>query len=449
MEEHSGQRRTEEAIVAIIGLILLFQLLSGLIGVIGNSSGGGFIASFLGLHPSLTDDSPLGTAVINRGRTTLYSEPGGEAIGVLPSDAQGVTVGGPVLRDGELWWEVEYENGSRGWVKNSDIGREIDRDKRLLKESTPRGTEVVHVADTDVFSDPRNGTVIARARIGNQATIVGGPVDVNGQRYWQVKYDNGVAGWVSESSLEIDVPRDRNRLNDATPFGTLVKTLADGTEIWSAPRGGNVLGIQPRGSIGELVDGSVTIGTTRWWEIDFDFGPDGWVLEEDLELEAPLETAAGDTVDTLKKISYLISMVFVVFTVIIFVKYQKLLQEEHRRTEPLKWSPFTQEEQKDDRWGRVTTNVNSNNPNDWRLAVLEADVMLDDALKKMDLPGDTMGDKMKALTRDRLNSIDAAWEAHKVRNNVAHAGGDYILTQREAKRVVELYRQVLSELDVL
>ena len=46
-----------------------------------------------------------------------------------------------------------------------------------------------------------------------------------------------------------------------------------------------------------------------------------------------------------------------------------------------------------------------------------------------------------------MTTLDSAWEAHKIRNKVAHRGTDFILTRREAKRVIGLYRNALQEFD--
>lgn len=98
------------------------------------------------------------------------------------------------------------------------------------------------------------------------------------------------------------------------------------------------------------------------------------------------------------------------------------------------------------RWKSVIEHVNSDNSNDWRQAILEADVLLDTAITSRGYTGDGIGEKMKQINRSDINSIDHAWEAHKVRNRVAHEGSNFELTQREAKRVIGLYEKVFVEL---
>jgi hypothetical protein len=59
--------------------------------------------------------------------------------------------------------------------------------------------------------------------------------------------------------------------------------------------------------------------------------------------------------------------------------------------------------------------------------------------------GNTLGDKLKQATRGDFKTLDAAWEAHRVRNQIAHEGSDFILTKHEAKRVIALYETVFEE----
>ncbi|MDP6571846.1 MAG: hypothetical protein QF747_03360, partial [Patescibacteria group bacterium] len=84
----------------------------------------------------------------------------------------------------------------------------------------------------------------------------------------------------------------------------------------------------------------------------------------------------------------------------------------------------------------------SDNQNDWRLAIIEADTILDDMVTTMGYKGEGIGEKLKQIEKSDFNTLDQAWDAHKVRNTIAHGGSNYVLTQREARRVIGLYKQV-------
>jgi hypothetical protein len=97
------------------------------------------------------------------------------------------------------------------------------------------------------------------------------------------------------------------------------------------------------------------------------------------------------------------------------------------------------------KWVKIQTHINSPNPSDWRLAILEADIMLFDVLDKMGFQGDSIGEKLKGVKKGDFLTLNHAWEAHKVRNKIAHEGSDFDLSEREAKIVVDLYKKVFEE----
>jgi hypothetical protein len=97
------------------------------------------------------------------------------------------------------------------------------------------------------------------------------------------------------------------------------------------------------------------------------------------------------------------------------------------------------------RWNRIMEHANSEDEHQWRLAILEADIMLNELLDVLGYKGETMGEKMKMVNRANFNSIDEAWEAHKVRNRVAHEGSENPLTEREKNIVINQYAHVFKE----
>lgn len=101
------------------------------------------------------------------------------------------------------------------------------------------------------------------------------------------------------------------------------------------------------------------------------------------------------------------------------------------------------------RWQRIQEHINSDNEHSWRLAILECDIMLNELLDVRGYRGETMAEKMKRVERGDWNTIDLAWEAHKVRNSIAHEGSEHTLSGREARRVVGLYEQIFKEFKFL
>lgn len=101
------------------------------------------------------------------------------------------------------------------------------------------------------------------------------------------------------------------------------------------------------------------------------------------------------------------------------------------------------------KWHDVIIHINSENPNDWKLAILECDIILGEMLEKMGYMQNSIGEKLKAVEPSDFTNIESAWEAHKIRNSIAHEGSDFAINEREAKRVIGLYEVVFREFDFI
>lgn len=97
------------------------------------------------------------------------------------------------------------------------------------------------------------------------------------------------------------------------------------------------------------------------------------------------------------------------------------------------------------KWVDIERHMASMNPSDWRMAILEADILLYDMLDQMGYEGDTIADKLKVIEPSDFNNLDSAWRAHKVRNTIAHEGASYEMSHEQAKNTIDLYRKVFEE----
>lgn len=97
----------------------------------------------------------------------------------------------------------------------------------------------------------------------------------------------------------------------------------------------------------------------------------------------------------------------------------------------------------------IETHIASDHPNDWKLAIIEADIILDETLKNLGYAGISLGERLRGISPNQLNSLDSAWQAHKVRNQIAHEGADFVLTKRVAQDTIKQYKIVFAELGVI
>lgn len=141
---------------------------------------------------------------------------------------------------------------------------------------------------------------------------------------------------------------------------------------------------------------------------------------------------------------------FFLVGIIYCVERLKVIRHKEEQMYDVKVEPAYDEVDKPDiamakRWESVQRHIESPNQNDWRQAIMEADIILDDLLTKMEYRGDSIGEKLNRVEKGDFASLDDAFEAHNVRNRVAHDGSTYPLTQYDAKRVINLYKKVFEE----
>ncbi|HKX23892.1 MAG TPA: hypothetical protein VJM46_01520 [Candidatus Saccharimonadales bacterium] len=67
-----------------------------------------------------------------------------------------------------------------------------------------------------------------------------------------------------------------------------------------------------------------------------------------------------------------------------------------------------------DKWAKIEQVQKMGEPG-WQVAIIQADKLLDQALKERGFSGETMGDRLKSS-----HAGDKVWAAHKIRNRIAH-----------------------------
>lgn len=151
--------------------------------------------------------------------------------------------------------------------------------------------------------------------------------------------------------------------------------------------------------------------------------------------------------DVIEKGGVIASLIFLVGIVYAHVRIEQIHHavHENRHHESNEALGVHHGAVKNARWEHVMSLMTSAQSSDWRQAILEADIILAELLEHFGIPGETIGEKLKAVDRSTFTTLDLAWEAHRVRNDVAHGGSAYELPEREARRTVDLFRQVFDE----
>jgi hypothetical protein len=101
------------------------------------------------------------------------------------------------------------------------------------------------------------------------------------------------------------------------------------------------------------------------------------------------------------------------------------------------------------RWHYILTLIESPNDSDWRVAIIEADSMMEEVLKEKGLSGETVSELLEGAKESGYMHIQDAWDAHLVRNQIAHDGSDFPLSQVEGRRVIKMFQNFFEELRII
>lgn len=83
----------------------------------------------------------------------------------------------------------------------------------------------------------------------------------------------------------------------------------------------------------------------------------------------------------------------------------------------------------------------------YHLCVLNADKLLDQALRERNIKGETMGERMRTVKNTWTNA-NAIWTAHKLRNQIAHES-DVRVSYDDARHALASFKQALKDVGAI
>ena len=107
--------------------------------------------------------------------------------------------------------------------------------------------------------------------------------------------------------------------------------------------------------------------------------------------------------------------------------HHELAEYAHRKQERERKKEAENAVSRNPRWAQTIGYLFSENPGDWKLAIIEAD------------------SKLRAAKQETFKQLTSAWEVHAIRNRIAHEGLAYEISHHEAKRTIALYENIFRE----
>lgn len=145
---------------------------------------------------------------------------------------------------------------------------------------------------------------------------------------------------------------------------------------------------------------------------------------------------------TIEVVAAILAIIF--FAFIIFILYKKIRSFlNHLRFEKEGLS----REKIASQWRQIEELLRQPGEMGAKLAVMEADKILDQVLKMMFMPGENMGQRLKYSYHKYEQLRKVRW-AHRIRNQIAHES-TFHLDRRIARKAVEEFKKALEVLGAL
>lgn len=100
------------------------------------------------------------------------------------------------------------------------------------------------------------------------------------------------------------------------------------------------------------------------------------------------------------------------------------------------------------RWAEIENRLLFGNDQQNKIAILEADKLVDEILFNIGYKGNNMKERLESVNANEIEELDTLTEAHAIRNKIIHEDG-FQLDSQEAHRVIGLYREFLDDLEII
>lgn len=99
-------------------------------------------------------------------------------------------------------------------------------------------------------------------------------------------------------------------------------------------------------------------------------------------------------------------------------------------------------------WKAILRRMKTANPTDWKLAIMEADRILDDMIRAAGYRALSTEERFKQIPPTFVANFDDVQAAHKTRNRCAQEP-DFVITKEEAILALRIYKKAFQEIGLL
>lgn len=100
------------------------------------------------------------------------------------------------------------------------------------------------------------------------------------------------------------------------------------------------------------------------------------------------------------------------------------------------------------KWDKVKSRMETGSISQFKVAILEADMIVDDLLGKIGYKGNNMTERLEQVNPNQLDYLEELQKAHQVRNKIVHEES-FVLDEATAKETLGTYEKFLRYLEFM
>lgn len=97
-------------------------------------------------------------------------------------------------------------------------------------------------------------------------------------------------------------------------------------------------------------------------------------------------------------------------------------------------------------WKDIIKRLDAGLESEYKLAVIEADGLLDEVLERMGYGGKDFEERLSKISKSQIANVEEIKRVHKVRGDIVR-DPDYRLSLEDAKKIMEVYKKTLDNLE--
>lgn len=100
------------------------------------------------------------------------------------------------------------------------------------------------------------------------------------------------------------------------------------------------------------------------------------------------------------------------------------------------------------KWAKIREKMQAENEASWKVAIIEADTIIDDLIKRMKYKGENMGERLENIPVGQIENVAELKIAHEIKNQIVQEES-FQLTKEKAEEAMGYYENFLRYFEVL